>query len=165
MKKLKVDVEEIAMIMDNHDRFASQYYLDKETGEMVVIPEELMSVLDREEPREGLQEEDLPKWELDLLPMAKEIFEGSERYEEIPMRPSGEAYRMMVDFTNSMRNPGLRSKLESALHGRGAFRRFRDALGQFPEEEKQWFRFQAEKDKEEVKDWLESIGIELEEKG
>ncbi len=160
MKKLKVDVEEVAMIMDNHDRFGTQYYLDKETGETVAIPDEIVIALEQEDFRE-----DLPKWELELLPVAKEISEGSERYEEIPVRPSGEAYRIMVDFTNSMRNPGLRSKLESAQHGRGAFRRFKDALREFPDVEKEWFRFKAEKDKEGVKDWLESIGIELEEKG
>jgi hypothetical protein len=51
------------------------------------------------------------------------------------------------------------------LEGRGAFRRFKDTLRQFPEAEEQWFRFKAKRDKEEVKDWLEGIGIELEEQG
>jgi hypothetical protein len=158
MKKPKVDVEEVAMIMDNQGRFGAEYYLDKETGETVAIPDELMRALDEED-----SPEDLPKWELELLPVAKEIFEGSERYEEIPTRPSGEAYRIRVDFTANVRDPKLRSKLGSSLQARGAFRRFRDTLCQFPEEEKKWFRFQAEKDKEEVKDWLAGIGIELEE--
>jgi hypothetical protein len=30
-----------------------------------------------------------------------------------------------------------------------------------PEVEKEWFKFKDGKDKEEVGDWLESIGIEL----
>ena len=34
---------------------------------------------------------------------------------------------------------------------------------EYPEVEKQWFQFKAERDKEEVKDWLESIGIEMKE--
>ena len=42
MKKLKVDVEDVALIMENQDRFGSQYYLDTETGESILIPEELM---------------------------------------------------------------------------------------------------------------------------
>ena len=43
MKQLKVDVEDIEIIMENQDRFGNQYYLDTETGETVVIPDELMT--------------------------------------------------------------------------------------------------------------------------
>ena len=157
MKMLKVDVEEIAMIMDNQDRLGSSYYLDTETGEIVVIPEELMSALDEGESCEGL-----PAWELELLPQAKEIFEGSERYEEIPIRDSHEAFQHMVDFTQRVKDTRLKGKLESALGGRGSFHRFRDALKEYPELEKEWFKFNAARDKEAVKEWLESIGIQME---
>jgi len=37
-------------------------------------------------------------------------------------------------------------------------------LREYPEVEKEWFKFKAEKDKEEVKEWLESIGVEMVEK-
>jgi len=87
--------------------------------------------------------------------------EGSDRYEEIPTRPSGQGYRAMIDFTGRVKDARLRSRLESVLHGKGAFRRFKDTLREFPEVEEKWFRFKAEKDKADVKDWLESIGIEL----
>jgi hypothetical protein len=156
MRKLKVDVEDIAMIMENQDRFGNQYYLDTETGETVVIPEELMSALEEGESCEGL-----PAWELELLPRAKEIFEGNERYEEIPTRPSHEAYDIIINFVSDVKDGRMRSRLESALHGRGAFGRFKDTLKEYPQIEKEWFKFKAEKDKEKVKEWLESIGIEM----
>jgi len=156
MKKLKVDAEDIAMIMENQDRLGS-YYLDTETGEVISIPEELMSALEEGESCEGL-----PAWELELLPQAKEIFEGNERYEEIPTRPSHEAYDVMVEFVSDVKDGRMRSRLESALHGKGAFRRFRDTLREYPEVEKEWFKFKDERDKEMVKEWLESIGIEME---
>ncbi len=156
MRKLKVDVEDIAMIMENQDRFGNQYYLDTETGETVVIPEELMSALEEGESCEGL-----PAWELELLPRAKEIFEGNERYEVIPTRPSHEAYDIIVNFVSDVKDGRMRSRLESALHGKGAFRRFKDTLREYPEVEKEWFKFKAERDKEKVKEWLESIGIEM----
>ena len=158
MKKLRVDVEEIAMTMDNQDRHESSFYLDTETGETVIIPDEVITALE-----EGGSCEGLPEWELELLPQAKEIFEGSERYEEIPIRDSHEAFQHMVDFTQRVKDTRLKGKLESALGGRGSFHRFRDALKEYPEVEKQWFKFKAARDKEEVKDWLESIGIEMEE--
>jgi len=158
MKKLKVDVEDVALIMENQDRFGSQYYLDTETGESILIPEELMDALE-----EGESCEDLPAWELELLPQAKAIFEESERYEEIPTRPSHEAYDVMVEFASSVKDGRVRSRLESAFHGKGAFRRFKDTLREYPEIEKEWFKFKAEKDREMVKDWLVSIGIEIKE--
>jgi hypothetical protein len=157
MKKLKVDVEDIAMIMENQDRLGSQYYLDIETGETVVIPEELMSSLEEGESCEGL-----PAWELELLPQAKEIFEGSDRYEEIPTRPSHEGYNLMVQFAQGVADERIQRELSIALDGRGAFRRFKNVLRDYPEVEKEWFKFKAERNKEEVKEWLESIGIELE---
>jgi hypothetical protein len=155
MKKLKVDFEDIAMIMDNQERLGGEYFFDTETGETVLIPDEVMSVVDGDEPCDSL-----PACELELVAVAKEIVEGGERYAEIPTRAGGESYRMMVDFAAGMKDARLRSRLESAIHGRGAFRRFKDTLRGFPEAEEQWFRFKAEKDKEEVTDWLESIGIE-----
>jgi hypothetical protein len=157
MKRLKVDVEDIAMIMENQDRFGSQYYLDTETGETVVIPDELMSAFEQGESCEGL-----PAWELELVPMAKEIFEGSERYEEISTRPSHEGYNLMVEFAEGVTNRKIQRELSIALDGKGAFRRFKNVLRDYPDVEREWFKFKAERDKEEVKEWLESIGIELE---
>lgn len=155
MKKLKVDLEDIAMIMENQDRFETQYYLDTETGEVVAIPEELMSALDGGESCDGL-----PAWELELLPRAKEIYEGSQRYAEIPTRPSYEGYNLMVEFAEGVTDRKIRRELSIALDGKGAFRRFKNVLRDYPDVEKKWFELKAKRDKEAVKDWLESIGIE-----
>jgi len=156
MKKLKVDVEDIAMIMDNQDQFESQYYLDTESGEAVVIPEELMRALEEGESCEGL-----PAWELELVPMSKEIFQGSDRYVGIPIRPSHEGYHLMAEFAEGVKSQKIQREFSIALEGRGAFRRFKNVSRDYPEVEKEWFKFKAERDKEEVKDWLESIGIEM----
>ena len=155
MKKLKVDLEDIAICMENQ-RYESNFYLDMETGETLAIPDEVMTALEEEEFREGL-----PAWELELLPQAKEIFEGSARYVEIPVRPSHEAYEAMARFTEKVKDRNLQNRLSSALKGKGAFGRFKDTLREYPEIEKGWFKFKADRDKEEVKDWLESIGIEM----
>jgi hypothetical protein len=155
MKKLKVDVEDIAMITENQDRLGG-YFLDTETGEVVAIPEELMNSLEEGESCEGL-----PPWELELLPKAKEIFQGSERYEEIPTRPSHEEYNLMVQFAEGVADERIQRELSIVLDGRSAFRRFKNVLRDYPEVEKDWYKFKANRDKEEVKEWLEGIGIEL----
>lgn len=70
----------------------------------------------------------------------------------------------MVEFTENVKDRTLKEEFESALHGKGAFRRFKDTLLDHPEVEKEWFQFKADRDREEVKEWLESLGIEIEEK-
>jgi hypothetical protein len=70
---------------------------------------------------------------------------------------------MMVEFARNLADRNLQKRLYSALDGRRAFRRFKDTLREYPEVGKEWFQFKSDRDKEEVKDWLESIGIELEE--
>ncbi len=42
--------------------------------------------------------------------------------------------------------------------------RFKDSLREYPEVENEWFQFKAARDKEKVKDWLESMGIEPDER-
>ena len=103
MKKLKVDVEDIAMIMDRQDRFENSYYLDTETGETVAIPDEVMTAVEDEE-----YAKDLPEWERDLLPQAEEIYGGSNRYIEIPTRDSHEAYHDMEYFVRNLKDSRLR---------------------------------------------------------
>lgn len=157
MKRLKVDAEDIAMCME-HQRDETDFYLDTETGETVAIPGEVVRALEEDE-----LDEDLPAWERDLIPQAKEILQGSPRYVEIPVRNSHEAYNIMTEFANQVTDSKAQSKLFKALKGRGAFGRFKDALFEYPDMREQWFKFKADRDKEEVKDWLESIGIEMEE--
>ena len=155
MKKLKADLEEIAMFMDNQDRYDQNYYLDTETGETVTTPEELMRSL-----KDGESLEDLPAWELELVDVAREILAESPRYVEIPMRPSYEGYDLMIEFAEGVKDPKLQRDLQYALRGKGAFRRFKDRLRDYPDVEKEWFAFRDAGDRGYVKEWLESIGIE-----
>ena len=55
--------------------------------------------------------------------------------------PSHEGYKDMEDFIQRVRNPQARHLLERAIAGRGAFRRFKDTLLDFPELREAWFRF------------------------
>jgi len=50
-----------------------------------------------------------------------------------------------------------------ALNGKGAFRRFKDVLYNYPEERERWFNFQYEKKKSRLLKWLKDEEIEIEE--
>lgn len=72
--------------------------------------------------------------------------------------PSAEAYSDMEEFTARVRDPRSRRALERALAGRGAFRRFKDALIDFPELRDLWFRFADVIRRRRALEWLAAAG-------
>jgi len=158
MKKLKVDIDEIAFIMETSDELGSVTLFDTETGEIVSIPNELMSAVESDD-EEALQ--DLPDWERDLIEPAESIVnDESGHFVDIPRKPSYEAYDLMVEFARSVTNSNLKEKLEIALDGKGAFRRFKNVISDYPGEEKRWFAFKDKRMRHEVIGWLNDLGIE-----
>ena len=158
MKKLKVDLDEIAMEIDRQDDFGSTILFDTETGNIVSIPDELMRAVE-EDDEKAL--ENLPEWEKELIETARSVCsDESGRYEEIPKKPSYEAYDLMVEFAETVKDIHLKEKLNIALDGKGAFRRFKNVLSDYPEEQERWFAFKDERMRQEVIDWLNSLDIE-----
>ncbi len=70
MKKLKVDLEMIANAMEDVARTDMEYYFDKETGEVIFIPEEVSRYVEEED--ENLRKE-LPDWQKEGVRLAQEI--------------------------------------------------------------------------------------------
>ena len=83
MKKLKVDLEMIANAMEDVARMDMDYYLDKETGEVIVTSEETFGYAEEED--EDKIREDLPDWQKEEIKLAKDIlFNNPDRYICIP---------------------------------------------------------------------------------
>jgi hypothetical protein len=60
---------------------------------------------------------------------------------QVEALPSSVGYRDMEDFIAQVRDRRARELLERAIAGRGAFRRFKDALFEFQDLRAGWFRF------------------------
>jgi hypothetical protein len=54
---------------------------------------------------------------------------------------SRDGYRDMELFIGTVRDPGRGDRLEMAISGRGAFRRFKDVLARWPGELDRWYAF------------------------
>lgn len=76
-----------------------------------------------------------------------------------PLESSVE-YGWMMEFAASVTNTRPRDRLEVALNGRGAFRRFEDVLAEYPAERGRWFRFRDERVRKAICEWLEDHDIE-----
>ena len=67
---------------------------------------------------------------------------------------SSESYRDLEDFTSQVRDHRARDLLERAISGRGAFRRFKDTLFDFPELREAWFAFHDARMERRALEWL-----------
>jgi len=161
MKKLKVDLEMIANAMEDGARVDMDYYLDKETGEVIITSEETFGYAEEAEEDEDNIGEDLPDWQKEDIKLAQDIlFNNPDRYICIPERPSYEGYDLMVEFAEKVEDELLREKLYIALDGKGAFRRFKNVIADYSDYREKWFKFRDERLNKKVTEWLNSIGIE-----
>lgn len=73
--------------------------------------------------------------------------------------PSEESYRDLADFTSQVRDPRARDLLERAISGRGAFRRFKNTLFDFPQLREAWFKFHDGRVERRALRWLADEGL------
>jgi predicted nucleotidyltransferase len=78
---------------------------------------------------------------------------------QIGSTESHEGYRDMADFVANVQHPRASDLLVRAIAGRGAFRRFKDTLLEFPELRDQWFRFRDARSRRRALRWLAGAGL------
>jgi DNA polymerase III alpha subunit len=97
----------------------------------------------------------------DEVELAVEILlDESGRYVRIPERKPSKAYKSMADFIETVEDLALKEKLSLALDGKGAFRRFKSILIDYPKERKRWHGYNAKLMKKEIIEWLKSLGVQ-----
>ncbi|MFC1849671.1 UPF0158 family protein [candidate division CSSED10-310 bacterium] len=136
MKKMKIDWNNLI------DAFSSEQedykcYLDANTGAVVW---KSIEVIER------------VKKEGQLNPDDQSV--------EVPNITSREGYELMMDFIEKVYNQQLKSKLMSAVQGKGAFRRFKEVLTKFPHEQEKWYLYQDAAHTKILFEWLYTLDIE-----
>jgi len=96
-------------------------YLHLPTGRVIAVSDEALA--SAEEGPAGVAGVD----ELELAD-ARGVLSGGDDYVQLPDRFEIDEYRMMEHFAAGVADPLSRDELQGALHGRGAFRRFKDAV-------------------------------------
>ena len=125
-----VDLKSLCEALEDHSHYA-EWWFDPETGKVEPWPSDLSAIDEVEETHPSEQD-----W-IRVEPL-----------------PSHESYEDLVDFTERVRDPRARDLLERAIAGRGAFRRFKDTLFEFPELRETWFRFHDARMERRALRWL-----------
>jgi len=154
MKRLRINLDEVVEAMDNIDRDTIDFYLDTQTGDVLPVNKDFLDeILDEEE-------ETANEWEAEARELARKIEEDEgEQYEWIPKADSSEAYRLMEDFIDTVPDPKQRKRLAEAIAGKGAFRRFKDTLLDYPATREKWFEFEEIRKRQWAREWLEDLEI------
>ncbi len=84
--------------------------------------------------------------------------ESSERWLRVECLGSVESYRDMEFFIGAVDDASEAKRLAAAIDGRGAFRRFRDALDAWPEEVDRWYAISEERQRGRARAWLAERG-------
>jgi predicted nucleotidyltransferase len=129
------DLSSLCEALEDHSGY-TVWWLDPETGAVEPWPEDVSAIEDLDETHPA---------ERDWI--------------RIEPLPSHESYEDLVDFTERVREPGARDLLERAIAGRGAFRRFKDTLLEFPELRDAWFGFHDVRMERRALRWLADEGL------
>jgi hypothetical protein len=123
----QVDLADLALALEDHSE-EHTWWLDTATGEVEPYFSE---------------------------PEASELM-GEDGGRLIPVEPLPTAigYGDMEDFVACVREPVTRDLLERAIAGRGAFRRFKDTLLEYPELRQAWFAFHDARSERRAIEWL-----------
>jgi hypothetical protein len=89
------------------------------------------------------------------------IADDRERWLAVHGEGSREGYRDMELFIASVEDPGRVDRLAIAIRGRGAFRRFNDALVRWPGELERWHAFSEERQRGRARSWLAAAGYRV----
>lgn len=117
-----------------------EYYYNTETGETVMYANSLISGIYNEEFDEQLDE-------------------NYDKYIKLPNKFDINEYHIMEEFIWSLPEGKIHDRLESAIQGRGAFRRFKDMVYELGVE-KTWFVYQTEAYKKIAIEWCKNNDIE-----
>ncbi|RJO73128.1 MAG: hypothetical protein C4523_02105 [Myxococcales bacterium] len=92
---------------------------------------------------------------------AEEVDAAPERYVPIDPPDSHEAFRWMERFADGMEDKQVQNALFRALDGRRPFRRFKDALADFPGRLEAWYAFEEECVYECMAEWAKSLPVKI----
>jgi hypothetical protein len=86
--------------------------------------------------------------------------DSAERYRSVDAVEPWQGYHDMEEFIGGLEDESLQERLWSAIRGRGAFRRFKDVVGESDDLLDDWYAFSNARERERVMGWLEEEGIE-----
>ncbi|NIK72082.1 uncharacterized protein UPF0158 [Paenibacillus sp. BK033] len=131
-------------------------YIDVTTGEVITLTREEIRAAEDEQPLENF-----PEWQRENIQRAICILEDEqEKYADFTLKNDYNEYELIEEFISTLEDEEMNEALNTAIIGKGAFRRFKDKIIQFGID-KQWYTYKENKIKELVIEWCIEHDIEF----
>ena len=131
-------------------------FLDRQTGQVPMLTDEELGAAEEDAALSGY-----PDWQREAIEQAKVVqADGAGRFVALPDRFEVNEWDMMRDFALGVEDEVASEALLDAIHGRGAFRCFKDQVRQRGLDDR-WYEFRAGRYREIALDWCEAEGIEV----
>jgi hypothetical protein len=153
--KLRDIVDSISFQTDE-----TSYYLNKETGDVTLLTDQEFRAAEEENgsSRElyGLEDEQIE--------IAKDILADArqQKYIALPDKFDIHEYSIMERFCLSIEDEAISDSLYRTIKGRGAFRRFKDAIYRYGVAD-DWYQYRDNAMRDIAMDWCEENAIEYSE--
>lgn len=129
-------------------------FLDLGSGQVETVSRSLLG-----EAEESFDEEpDLPEWQKREWETVKRIV-STDRFVRLPTQFDIHEWSIMEDFSHSVGSDRIRAELLNAIHGRGAFRHFKDTVHRYRIEQ-DWFKFRDDALRDIAIEWCEEHHIQ-----
>jgi hypothetical protein len=96
----------------------------------------------------------------DFAEQRAKVQNGGDQFLRVEPAASREQYKWMERFVAGVTDEALRERLIIAIDGKGAFRRFKDVLLNYPAERERWFSYRGDLLHWAMQKWLEKEKIQ-----
>jgi hypothetical protein len=140
-----------ALEMQNDE---TNYYLDTCTGIVYLLTPDELYAGEEDDPLE-----DYPEWQREAIEVARRLANGDdESLIELPTQWDVNEYEIMREFCDAQPEGTVRDALYIAIRGKGAFRRFKDAVHTFGIAD-EWYKFRLARFKSIAIEWCDANEI------
>ena len=150
---IRVRLRDLVEAMEFQSDEMTAYY-HRPTGRVLTVSQEAFLAAENDDD-EGVTPEELAE--------AREILAQEDDYLELPDRIEIGEFRMMERFAGGVQDLRQQDELLGSLRGRGAFRRFKDAVYRFQLAD-EWYAFRDRNYEQLARDWCEANEIELDQR-
>jgi hypothetical protein len=127
-------------------------FINRKTGEIASVSSEEAALVEEE-----VTDEELPDWQVEMLPTLRSIILGDE-WAALPDKFDIHEWEIMRQFADSVDDDALSERLHQAIHGRGAFRMFHATIDEADLRD-DWYTFKHRALREIAREALEELGI------
>lgn len=163
MNKVDIDMEALIETISNEDDNLGKSFLDTHTGEVIYIPTEVSSALEKG----TLKDDTFDNWLKEFVSVAILISEDQAcRYLSTPIIGDDFYINIMQKYVKGMIDSDLKLELNKALNSNEPIKKFKHVLMDIQDkttgcETEEWYEYEDDCIKEFVTAWINSNGIEI----